>query len=77
MNIARQIDLQCTADEIGTIADAVDDLGKLLDRLFKKHDEDMRRRLEEAWPDHATIHGDVVKALAKLANSLTPPDQKD
>ena len=54
------------------IADVVDDLSRLLDRLFDHCDDDVRRRFEEIWPGHAEVHSGVVRDLKGLADQLTP-----
>lgn len=68
-------DLQQAADDVGVIAEAVDELHKLLDRFHSNHGTELYERLERVWPDAYSLAS--AKPLHDLERQLTPPDEPD
>ena len=70
-------DLQQAADDVGTIAETVETLGKMLDQFHATHGTELYERLETAWPLAREFGGSAPKPLFNLASALTPPDEYD
>jgi hypothetical protein len=70
----RPVNLQCAADDIGVIAETVDTLSKLLDHFYERHDDRLRGRLEEAWPQMSKIDSTLSRRLYALERALTPSE---
>lgn len=68
-------DLQQAADYVGTIAETVETLHKLLDKFRSDHSDKLYSQLEAAWPDAYSLTS--AKPLYKLEQQLTPPDDTD
>jgi hypothetical protein len=64
-------DFQQAADDVGTIAEAVEAVVTLLDRFHAKHGEELYERVAAAWPDASTLAS--TKPLHELEKKLTPP----
>ena len=64
-------DLQHAADDVGTIAETVETLHKLLDKFHAEHGVELYERLHTIWPDASRIAG--PSALFKFERDLTPP----
>ena len=73
MSTNKEINAQIASDDVGTIADTVDELHKLLDRFFESHDAVVTNKFEEIWPGHSDISRDLVSRLSRLADHLAPP----
>lgn len=73
----KSIRLQIAADLVGDLADAVEALGKQLDRLHEEIGEDLFSRVEQAFPTHTQFGPKANTALVKLMHQLTPPDDYD
>jgi hypothetical protein len=72
MSLNKRINLQIAADDLSTIADTVDDLGKLLDKFHATHGTELYERLEKAWPAAVEFGGTASKPLHDLASQLEP-----
>jgi hypothetical protein len=72
LSIPQSINLQCAADDAGTIADELECLGKLLDRFYEKHGEELGSKLTALLPWHHEIGPPLVKKVADFARSLEP-----
>lgn len=66
--------LQQAADDVAMIAEAVHDLGKMLDKFHANHGTELYERLEKEWPSAVEFGGSAAKPLYDLAGRLTPPD---
>ena len=80
MNTQKSIRLQIAADLVGDLADAVEAMGKQLDRLHEEigEDEDLFSRVAQAFPVYHGAFGPKANAaLIKLMHQLTPPDDYD
>jgi hypothetical protein len=78
MNAQKSIRLQNAADLVGDLADAVEAMGKQLDRLHGEIGEDLFGRVAQAFPvDHGAFGPKANSALVKLMHELTPPDDYD
>jgi len=71
---AKEARSQAAADAVGTIADTVDELHKLLDKFFAENGAVATEKFEHAWPGHKDINLDIVKRLNRLSDDLAPPD---
>ncbi len=68
-------DLQQAADDVGTIAETVRTLGRLLDGFHADHGPELYEKLEKVWPDAVNFGGAAAEPLYKLERELTPPDE--
>lgn len=74
MNVKKAVRLQIAADLVGDLADAVEALGSLLDRLHQEIGEELFSRVAEAFPaNHGAFGPKANAALVKLMHQLTPP----
>ena len=77
MNTSKAIKLQCAADLVGDLADAVADMGKQLDDLHSEIGEELYSRVRQAFPLEVEFGPKANAALIRLANGMTPPDRED
>jgi hypothetical protein len=61
--------MQQAADDIGTIAETIETLHKLLDKFHADHGPELYDRLETAWPDANRIAS--PRALIQLERDLS------
>lgn len=68
-------DLQRAADDVGVIAETVDTLHKLLDKLRETHGDVIWARFVMAFPRHDVIGNVTINRLYALEEALTAPDE--
>ena len=66
--------LQQAADDVAVIADAIEELGALLDNFHANHGEELYSRLERVWPTAAQFGGAAAEPLYKLKRDLDYPE---
>lgn len=66
--------MQIAADLVGDLADAVGDLGRLLDRIHATVDPGIWSQVEREFPIHTQL---ASSGLVRLMHRLTPPDDYD
>jgi len=71
--MTKSITMQMAADDVGRIAEAVDALGKMLDRFHSEHGPILYEELERAWPDAMNFGGPAARPLYELERKWTPP----
>ena len=66
---------QETADAVGDIAETIETLSTLMDRLYEKTDAKLHTRFDRLFPDG--ISREAAKQIYKLSHELAPPDDYD
>ena len=61
------------ADLVGTLADAVADMGTLLDKIHGEVGDEIWSRVQLAFPIETQFGGKANANLVKLMHQLTPP----
>ena len=78
INAQKSIRLQIAADLVGDLADAVEAMGKQLDRLHEEIGEDLFSRVAAAFPvDHGAFGPKANASLVRLMHQLSPPDDHE
>jgi hypothetical protein len=77
MNLEKSIRLQIAADMIANLADAIEELGKQLDKLHAEIGDELYSRVHTAFPIETQFGPKANANLVKLYRELTPPDDYD